>query len=205
MRRKLFNVTVLASLALLTTLCLLWAKSYANAHVVAVSRAIWPSVDSCIYRYLTVRLVQGHWLIMWGRNDYDLKQPKGIRYAHAMDVPEFRNKYAAGVRWKHFAFDVKPGPNDYFSGVQRWYGFGSKDNPPRTHLGQTEVSHFLVAPAWPVAVALTFMPVLWVARAAKRWRRNGKGRCPQCGYDLCATPDQCPECGTVARSGVGAT
>jgi predicted amidophosphoribosyltransferase len=52
-------------------------------------------------------------------------------------------------------------------------------------------------PFWALAFATAMVPGLVSARRACRTRRLRVGLCPACGYDLRATPDRCPECGTA--------
>jgi hypothetical protein len=56
----------------------------------------------------------------------------------------------------------------------------------------------LTVPYWAVVVASSVAPGLWLT-LKKREAKNSAGRCKVCGYDLRATPDRCPECGTVPQ------
>lgn len=56
---------------------------------------------------------------------------------------------------------------------------------------------------WFVAIAFAVFPLYRFAARQRRRRRIAiarQGRCINCGYDLRATPDRCPECGTVAKT-----
>jgi hypothetical protein len=54
---------------------------------------------------------------------------------------------------------------------------------------------YLVVPHWFVAAAALVIPAAGLWREERRLRRWRRARCPRCGYDLRATPGQCPECG----------
>lgn len=55
----------------------------------------------------------------------------------------------------------------------------------------------VVVPWWSITALMLVLPGYRVVRTARRVR--APGRCAQCGYDLRATPDRCPECGAVSQ------
>ena len=55
---------------------------------------------------------------------------------------------------------------------------------------------------WLLALLLLVLPTLWLMRWRRARRIHLAGLCPTCGYDLRATPDRCPECGTAAGGAV---
>jgi hypothetical protein len=62
-------------------------------------------------------------------------------------------------------------------------------------------NRFLKVPDWVITGIASVLPAYWWLRRARRNRRNRSGHCPTCGYDLRATPDRCPECGTRVAGG----
>jgi hypothetical protein len=57
----------------------------------------------------------------------------------------------------------------------------------------------LVLPFWWLVAATAFFPLLWIVLFLRQLRRNQQHLCTNCGYDLRATPTQCPECGHIPQ------
>jgi len=61
-------------------------------------------------------------------------------------------------------------------------------------------SRWIAAPYWMLAAFTGAMPAIWAVRRVvirlRKARSRRAGRCRKCGYDLRATTDRCPECGT---------
>ena len=65
--------------------------------------------------------------------------------------------------------------------------------------------HVVAVPLWFIVVLALLLPAIWLAQQIHRFQRGlerkSKGQCSSCGYDLRATPDQCPECGASVGTG----
>jgi hypothetical protein len=109
-------------------------------------------------------------------------------------VPEMRP--AEG--WHAESSELRPMTST--RGTRLWAYFFNR-NPPfkTTLLGVSGVCNewVLIFPHWLVAIALALLPLARTIRWVFRHGRSTAGHCKQCGYDLRATPDRCPECGTV--------
>jgi hypothetical protein len=112
-------------------------------------------------------------------------------------------------QWEHFSYDrqlIGPSPASRLLWKPTWWqqvGFiyhrGYQVEMAET--GNTPfVPDFVVGlPYWAMTLFLVIPPALQLVSAIVHRRavaRLKHGLCPSCGYDLRATPDRCPECGS---------
>ncbi len=119
---------------------------------------------------------QGHWMYA------EPLPPEGIR------LPGLLVERIATVRWP-----FRPHDQSLAHPATR---------PTRT-VYDSVVWHVRVAYAVPFGL-FAAAPAAWVIACQRRKRRAARlrsGHCVQCGYDLRATPERCPECGAVGLRG----
>jgi hypothetical protein len=186
--RRLFPIWCGISLVLLVATCVLWVRSGAHIDVyryagdvdasLAQSRAQFYSAEGVVY-------------------------VSRIRCEHRTGPVEelmgggFNSYPVAGNNSRpHSGFDPKD---------TRVLGFGAAHAvivDPGTGPWDRRWSEWAVSvPHWFLAFVLLLSPARWalttLTRLAAARRRQRVGHCAKCGYDLRASSDRCPECGTT--------
>jgi hypothetical protein len=137
-----------------------------------------------------VMWVRSHWRadsIEWARARTLIRirtAPGSVRFAIV-----FGGGYVSG-----WSFTSNPPPSALYT-----EGFSFRHNSSGRSGGIGTWDEWMVSFPWSGACLLfAIAPAAWLIAPghAHDWERSG--RCRVCGYDMRATPDRCPECGTAA-------
>jgi len=192
MRRKLFNFAAVVSLILLLATAVAWPWSYVSRAAVGWGGASTRDGGGDGERARRVQLIleQGRFGVLYVAS-LD-PEPVAGRPWYRSD----RHRAALYDAWAPYSSDWRQGGGRFPALTGFTLGRHSDNAAPPTYW-----SHWVIMPFWPVALACAPLPVVRLGRvrsARRARRREAKGLCPACGYDLRASPSGCPECGMTA-------
>ena len=166
MKRRLFNLMTAASLALCLATAGLWVRAHWTRDLIQ-----FPNRRHCVGTDVGEISIHVSSRPYWA----------GIPYQALPPAPRSRETI-----WfpRHETFQV----GESYSGLGFVYMFHDQASPaPGVRITQVTV------PLWFPVLLLSVAPAVWQRR---RLNRHEPGQCKVCGYDLRATPDRCPECGS---------
>jgi hypothetical protein len=187
-KQRIFNAMATASLALCAAMMVLLVRSYGRSDAIthrtaAASCNLWTERGSLTLQRTSSPLTEWE-AVGWGWSSTPTAPPSpawpdpGVRIG--MRVAGFELYVSDGGT-------VSLGANNIFGSTPVLAG-----TPPRVRVA---------VPLWLGAVVFALPAIVVTVRRARCRRRRALHNCTNCGYDMRATPDRCPECGSV----VGAT
>jgi len=183
-RRRAFAILSTASALLCLLTLLSWARSYRSGDMLRWTRL---EATSAAYHVWSISSNRGvlfldHVQIII--KPWDLAPPADATGVRWLDLASTWSSWRQTLQFYAAEKRTLPGFGSVMTG-------GPPDNRRRT---------MCFVPHWFVAMIFAGSPLVRGLRAVRQQRRRATGRCTRCGYDLRATPERCPECGT---EGVG--
>jgi hypothetical protein len=173
---RLFNLATALSLLLCLAVCTLWLRSYWSQE-----KLTWITVNG--YRSIWTAKGSVELGLLQGDGVYKPNETASPKYSR--DSP---NSPFNGLLFLDFDYPITH--TDWQHAGFAWH------EVRETATGHTHAVAF--APFWSLALLTSLLPLAWLASRRRTHHRQESGLCPTCGYDLRATPDRCPECGTVS-------
>ena len=186
-RRWLFNALSASSLLLLVATVALWARSY----------------------WVNDEFGEIHYLSLDGRQPFTDLSNKHAMAGHPVAIIVMTGcaslKGEVRIDWSRAQTALIPAapgtfmipspvtPNARYRNLHFGFRWDAVTNPGGTF-------HDLIFPLWAIALVTAILPCLWLARARRHRIRARENICSNCGYDLRATPDRCPECGAAPNA-----
>ena len=187
--RRSMKLAVAVSLGLLIGTVVLWAASYFTPVWLGYSERLAPAGDHRGVRWevrcVRITSVRGKLALVDYQLLIDPKQPITSTWRFSTTTSdEFRRPIPTGSR------DIG------YLASHGWQamGFELVTNPK-----------IIVLPYAFLALLYSILPLAWLASRVRTRRRLARGLCPSCGYDLRATPAQCPECGALPKKDTAET
>jgi hypothetical protein len=178
-RRRLFNGIVALSAGLCVGSLAVWAASWQNAHSIRYSSSV------------------GEIFVLTEGGLVQVDVVRGDTEDRGVSVDDYR-RFGDWGWYTLRIFGPRAGLPRYLCALGFWGEEYTRDiggdflPPPSAQLRALQ----FFFPIWVATAISLIVPIALLFVRYRSVRRNRADHCVHCGYDLRATPDRCPECGT---------
>jgi len=186
--RIFLRILSLLSLLLCALTITLWLRSYSGSDYISRNQAI---------KFEPNAITSQRYAITFTRGAIRLSSEQHTYYPHTTTIPA--DSSIKPAYWGYGRLGVGHIHWDDAPATSLWnrLGFYSYETGLTTSFSD-ETEKIIAFPAALPAIFFAIPSLLFLGRLLKQRRRKRANLCPHCGYDLRATPTQCPECGRTA-------